>query len=933
MRRLLLVGWDAADWKIIDPLIARGEMPHLAGVIAQGVRGNIATIHPPLSPMLWTSIATGKRAHKHGIHGFTEPTEDGLGIRRISNLSRKTKAFWNILNQNGKRCIVVGWWPSHPAEPLRGVMVSNHFPLSVSQHPETPMAPGTVWPEALAASLAELRVHGAEITGDMLRMFAKDFAALDQTNDKSLHDLAGIIAESMSIHAAATELIEHQEWDVAAIYYVGIDHFSHRFMRFHAGKTPRKQAPEARMFAGVVANAYRYHDVMLGRLLALAGDDCSVMLTSDHGFHSDRLLPDYIPAEAAGPAAEHRNFGVFCMRAPGVAGGNEIFGATILDIAPTVLHLAGLPSGADMDGRVLINAFENQTVFPQVPSWDEIPGDDGRHPAWRQYDSAAAAESLQQLVNLGYIAPLGEDVGQAVAQTVEENQYNLARAYMDAGFAREGARILKSLVANDSGQGRYYLHLFECWFTESDYDEATRVLDAFDRAFAAIQPEAAAELARRRAACPDEKLPADVQGRQDPTEIMHRRKLAEQASGFELQRVIARARLLMAQSQSPSKREAAHHLLEQLDSPRGRPEMAFFLAMGFATLKDYPVALDYIRRVRRADKDHWQVISLEARVHQAAGRDRECVECAVDSLALVYFQPILHYHMGLSLRRLGDEVRAEQSFAIALRQMPGLVGAHLELSKIMRKAKRLGEANMHLAQAKLLRDEAKRRREDRAAGILAPLGKVIDPGLLPIDRWEGAPPEDRSKVVTIVSGLPRSGTSMMMRLLDAAGIEPYTDGLRQPDADNPRGYFEHERATRLHQDASWLHEARGKAVKIVAHLLPRLPHNEQYRIVFMRRNLEEVLASQRAMLERSGHSATSLSDSELERVYTGQLVRIQDWIRRAPGVEVTTIGYAEALGDPAAVAGRLAEFLGQPFDQARAAGAVEPALRRQVRPD
>jgi len=80
-----------------------------------------------LSPMLWTSIATGQRPHKHGIHGFTEPAPDGRSLRPITVLSRKVKALWNILNQNGVRTNVVGWWPSHPAEPLNGVMISNHY--------------------------------------------------------------------------------------------------------------------------------------------------------------------------------------------------------------------------------------------------------------------------------------------------------------------------------------------------------------------------------------------------------------------------------------------------------------------------------------------------------------------------------------------------------------------------------------------------------------------------------------------------------------------------------------------------------------------------------------------------------------------------------------------------------------------------------------
>src|SRR4029077_12425276 len=139
--------------KVIRPLLEKGEMPNLAGLLSQGAHGNIATIYPPLSPMLWTSIATGKRPHKHGIHGFSEPTEDGMNVRPISNLGRTTKALWNILNQNGKRSIVVGWWPSHPAEPIRGAMVSNHFPFNPEMDPSRPMQPGTVSPPDLAAEM------------------------------------------------------------------------------------------------------------------------------------------------------------------------------------------------------------------------------------------------------------------------------------------------------------------------------------------------------------------------------------------------------------------------------------------------------------------------------------------------------------------------------------------------------------------------------------------------------------------------------------------------------------------------------------------------------------------------------------------------------------------------------------------------------------
>jgi len=196
------------------------------------------------------------------------------------------------------------------------------------------------------------------------------------------------------------------------------------------------------------------------------------------------------------------------------------------------------------------------------------------------------------------------------------------------------------------------------------------------------------------------------------------------------------------------------------------------------------------------------------------------------------------------------------------------------------------------------------------------------------DRSGVAPPADRSQVVTVVAGLPRSGTSMAMQMLAAAGLPVYTDQHRPPDEDNPRGYFEHEQATRLHQDVSWIPQARGKAVKIVAHLLPFLPEGEQYRLIFMHRNMREVVASQKAMLERLRRKGGELAEARLMRAYTQQLVRVQTWLRRRAEIPVLAISYAEAFADPAATAARLARFLGEPFDT-HAAAAIEPLLRRQ----
>jgi len=170
---------------------------------------------------------------------------------------------------------------------------------------------------------------------------------------------------------------------------------------------------------------------------------------------------------------------------------------------------------------------------------------------------------------------------------------------------------------------------------------------------------------------------------------------------------------------------------------------------------------------------------------------------------------------------------------------------------------------------------------------------------------------------------------MMMQMLTGAGLTPFTDNRRAPDSDNPRGYFEHEKATQLHTDTSWLPEARGKVVKIVAHLVPYLPPDHHYRVVFMHRDLDEVTASQHAMLKRLGRKGAALKPEQLRRTYTAQLVQIQQWLERHADIPVLAVRYAEAVADAAATARRLASFLGSPFDVASAANAIEPALRRQ----
>lgn len=183
--------------------------------------------------------------------------------------------------------------------------------------------------------------------------------------------------------------------------------------------------------------------------------------------------------------------------------------------------------------------------------------------------------------------------------------------------------------------------------------------------------------------------------------------------------------------------------------------------------------------------------------------------------------------------------------------------------------------------------------------------------------------------IIVVSGLPRSGTSMAMKMLEAGGVSVVTDGERTADEDNPKGYYEDERVKELAQmeDRSWLADSRGKAIKIISFLLRELPASNNYRVVFMRRDIDEILASQRKMLERREEDH-DLEDEQMAKAFEGDLFRARYLMKRSPQFEFLEVGYRDALDDPAATAERMREFVGADLDVDEMIGVVDPELYR-----
>ncbi len=188
--------------------------------------------------------------------------------------------------------------------------------------------------------------------------------------------------------------------------------------------------------------------------------------------------------------------------------------------------------------------------------------------------------------------------------------------------------------------------------------------------------------------------------------------------------------------------------------------------------------------------------------------------------------------------------------------------------------------------------------------------------------------EPERDYITIVSGLPRSGTSMMMNAIHAGGIDPLIDQVRGADEDNPNGYFEFEPVKKTKEDAAWLNNAAGKVVKMVYRLLYDLPEHYRYRVVFMRRNITEVLQSQTKMLERSGKPGGGVSDAQMHVLFTTELNKSVQWLTQQPNFEVLYVNYSDMINDGPNQIQKINAFLGGNLDTDAMAEVVDPNLYR-----
>ena len=929
MKRLLLVGWDAADWKVISPLMEEGMMPNVKALVERGVKGNMATMYPMLSPMLWTSIATGKRAFNHGIYGFSEPDPKSHGVRPITNLSRTTRAIWNIATLMGMKSNVVGWWPSHPAEAIDGVMASDFYQKATVAHGEPwPMRPGAIHPERLVENLAKLRVHPQDLEGGLVQLFLPKLFEMDQEKDRRVTQVAKEIAECTTICNAAEALMQFEPWDITCAYFASIDHFCHGFMNFYPPRMEWVNEEDYELYNEVVRSGYIYHDILLGRLLKQTDDDTVVILMSDHGFHSDHLRPRDLPDEPAGPAEQHRHYGIFVMAGPNIKQDELVFGTTLLSVCPTALAALDLPVGEDMEGRVLMSVFEDPPDVSFIASWDDVEGRDGMHPRDKVLDPVDAEESMRQLVELGYIDAPPENAAQAVDECVRELRYNLARAYMEADLHIEALPILEDLHERWPNEFRFGVLLINCCLALDRASEAGARIDAI------------AESKKKDIVCARKELKEFLEENKEKME---------------------KAR----EGDPDALTEQERYKLRKLRARSGRNPMALYYLRGVvaAAMKDYDQALKFLQTARKAAQDDlrillklgdvylqlkrfedakstydraveldpenataWLGIAKALLTRRSATAIDEAVEAAQRSVGLLYHNPMGHYLLGVARLRKGEVKLAVDSLERAVGLNPNFPEAYRRLAQIYEH--RLASP----AKARKCRQnavEARKRVRALQQEKKHPVPEIDEIKSPPMPANNGVRfPFVPGETVVLVSGLPRSGTSMMMQMLAAGGVEALTDGARDADESNPRGYWEVEKVKSLAHDNAWLDEAKGKAVKIIANLLPAVKSDLRYKIIFMWRNMEEVLRSQSEMLKKRGGKGDR-DFNKLAKTFQNQLNGLTDWLAKTESVDVCFVDYAATVADPGKTAVEVAEFLNGNLDTAAMMAAVRPELHRQ----
>ncbi len=482
--RLVVIGFDGLDWGLLDPMIEAGRLPTFARLKNEGAWAEMVSHPPVLSPLLWTSIATGRDPETHGIVDFVvKDTGTGRDVP-ISNRYRRVHAFWNILSLLRRQVNVVNWWATHPAESIHGVMVSER-PFYQLFGIETAAAePDNVYPPGLLDEVTSRLVSVEEVGYDRVHRFAEVprevydravAAAQGAKNpfDHRINHLRKILATTRGVFEVGRWLLEEHPTDVLALYLEGTDTIGHRFAHFLPPRLPWIDARDFGAYRDTMPRFYQECDRQLGRLMEIAPEDVTWMVIADHGFFTGRARPTVPPDDfVEGAAKWHRMVGAFLAAGPHIAPG-KIPRADVYDFARTLLWLQGAPISRELLGRELVEMMDPRWVEAHPPVY--VDSYAGLEKPWlrpTETSDAVAAEiddrRLQELGALGYLAT-GErlhsaadgSAGDGMADTRARAVVELGAPELGGAEAKPTALLNRAILARRRGDLKTAVRLLE----------------------------------------------------------------------------------------------------------------------------------------------------------------------------------------------------------------------------------------------------------------------------------------------------------------------------------------------------------------------------------------------------------------------------------------------------------------------------------------
>ncbi len=353
-RKIMLIGIDGMEWDIMGPLLEGGRLPTFARVMSEGTWGELRSLDILESPVIWTSIATGKLPEKHGITGFAKkPPAGGQPVPVTSNV-RRVEAIWDILGDEGWSVGIVGWLATWPAEPVNGYLVTDYF--NYGWAPEQGGEEGRLtFPPALAADIEDLRILNDEVPDERASAFINGAVPEDEVLRKRFDSLKTCIATDETSRSVALRMADQMPVDFYAVYLKGVDGVCHLYwVDMIPESGPPISREEEAMFGDVITRYYEEMDGVLAGFIEMADENTTVILTSDHGHSGPKPTGDHY----RWGMAMHDPTGVLAFWGKDIAEGRELVDASVLDITPTILALCGLPVAEDMDGSVLTEAID-----------------------------------------------------------------------------------------------------------------------------------------------------------------------------------------------------------------------------------------------------------------------------------------------------------------------------------------------------------------------------------------------------------------------------------------------------------------------------------------------------------------------------------------------------------------------------------------------